>query len=125
MEVEIEEVNSASRRMKFVLPGTEVGQEVNQIAKKMTKTVSVPGFRKGKVPLAVVKRKFYDQIKNDAIMALVGGRVEGELKEREIEPFSQPYIEDYTVDDESEDYQITVFYEVLPEFDDPTLAGET
>ena len=124
MEVEIEEVNSASRRMKFVLPGTEVGQEVNQIAKKMTKTVSVPGFRKGKVPLSVVKRKFYDQIKNDAIMALVGGRVEDELKEREIEPFSQPYIEDYTVDDETEDCQITVFYEVLPEFDDPTLTGE-
>ena len=124
MEVVIEEVNSASRRMKFVLPGTDVGQEVNQIAKKMTKTVSVPGFRKGKVPLTVVKRKFYDQIKNDAIMALVGGRVEDELKEREIEPFSQPYIEDYTVDDETEDYQITVFYEVLPEFDDPTLAGE-
>lgn len=124
MEVVIEEVNSASRRMKFVLPGTEVGQEVNQIAKKMTKTVSVPGFRKGKVPLSVVKRKFFDQIKNDAIMALVGGRVEDELKEREIEPFSQPYIEDFTVDDETEDYQITVFYEVLPEFDDPTLAGE-
>lgn len=124
MDVVIEEVSSATRRMKFVLRGDEVGNEVSQITREMAKTVSVPGFRKGRVPAAVVKRKFSDQIQNDAIISLVGDRVKAAMKERDITPIRQPYIENYAVADESEDYEITVSYEVYPEVDDPTLTGE-
>ncbi len=125
MDVVIEEVTSATRRMKFVLPGADVGDEMNQITRNMTKTVSLPGFRKGKVPFDVVKRKFLDQIKNDAILALAGGRVKDALKEFDINPVRQPYIENFTVDESTDDYEITISYEVFPEIDDPSLSGES
>ncbi len=124
MDVVIEEVSSATRRMKFVLPGEDVDKEINQITREMVKKVSMPGFRKGRVPATVVKRKFGDQIQNDAIMTLVTDRVKAELSERGIEPIRQPYIENYTVADQSDDYEITVSYEVIPEVNDPTLTGE-
>ena len=124
MSVEIEEVTSATRLLKLVLPSDEVGNEINDVARKLTKTVSVPGFRKGRVPVDVVKRRFADRIRNDAITALVEVRVKDVLTERGISPIRQPKIEGYSVDDVSNDHQITLSYEVMPEVDDPSLVGE-
>ena len=124
MSVEIQEVSSATRLLKLVLPSDEVGNEINDVARKLTKTVSIPGFRKGRVPVDVVKRRFADRIRNDAIMALVEVRVKDVLTERGISPIRQPKIEGYSVDDVSNDHQITLSYEVMPEVDDPSLIGE-
>ena len=124
MSVEIQEVSSATRLLKLVLPSDEVGNEINDVARKLTKTVSVPGFRKGRVPVDVVKRRFADRIRNDAITALVEVRVMDVLTERGISPIRQPQIENYSVDDVSNDHQITLSYEVMPEVDDPSLVGE-
>ena len=124
MSVEIEEVTSATRLLKLVLPSDDVGNEINDVARKLTKTVSVPGFRKGRVPVDVVKRRFADRIRNDAITALVEVRVKDVLTERGISPIRQPQIEGYSVDDVSNDHQITLSYEVMPEVDDPSLIGE-
>ena len=124
MSVEIEEVTSATRLLKLVLPSDDVGNEINDVARKLTKTVSVPGFRKGRVPVDVVKRRFADRIRNDAIKALVEVRVKDVLTERGISPIRQPHIEDHIVDDESNNHKIILSYEVMPEVDDPSLNGE-
>ena len=124
MDIVIEEVTSASRRMTFVLPSAAVGDEMNQITREMAKTVSMPGFRKGKVPPDVVKRKFGDQIQNDAIVSLVSNQVKDAMTERDIQPIRQPSIDNYKKDEHTDGYEITVSYEVVPEFDNPTLHGE-
>lgn len=124
MSVEIEEISSATRHLKLVLPSVDVGNEINDIARNLTKKVSVPGFRKGRVPVEVVKRRYADQIRNDAITALVEERVKDALTERGISPIRQPHIENYTVDDDSDNHEITVSYEVMPEVDDPSLNDE-
>ncbi len=124
MDTEIIELTSAARRMKFVLPGEAVGKEMNDITRKMAKSASLPGFRKGKVPFAVIRRKYSDKIKNDAIMSLVGERLKNELAERAIAPLEQPYLENFSVDEDSNDHEITIAYEVMPEVDNPSLAGE-
>ena len=124
MDIVIEEVTSASRRMTFVLPSAAVGDEMNQITREMAKTVSLPGFRKGKVPPDVVKRKFGDQIQNDAIVSLVSNQVKDTMIERDIQPIRQPSIDKFKKDEHTDDYEITVSYEVVPEFDNPTLQGE-
>ena len=124
MDIVIEEVTSASRRMTFVLPSAAVGDEMNQITREMAKTVSMPGFRKGKVPPDVVKRKYGDQIQNDAIVSLVSNQVKDAMTERDIQPIRQPSIDNYKKDEHTDGYAITVSYEVVPEFDSPTLQGE-
>ena len=54
------------RRIEVQIPSTRVSGEVDRRLRDLTKTASVRGFRKGKVPLAVIKQQFGGQVHGDA-----------------------------------------------------------
>ena len=50
MEIEIEDVDSCNKKIKFVVPHQDYKKEVDKYYQKLGREVKVPGFRKGKVP---------------------------------------------------------------------------
>ena len=57
------------REYQIVITAAEIDAEVSKKLEEIAKTVKMPGFRPGKVPMSVVKSRFSDQVRGDAIKA--------------------------------------------------------
>ena len=58
MQVSIESSTGLERQLKIGVPADRIEKEVTERLQKATKTVKIAGFRKGKVPLKVVKQQY-------------------------------------------------------------------
>ncbi|MFW6389713.1 MAG: trigger factor, partial [Halanaerobiales bacterium] len=83
--------------------------------KKVVQDVSVPGFRKGKVPRKVLEARFGEEVLyKDALDIIIPEAYQQVVKEEGLEPIDQPEIEDYYIaKDEPATFTATV--EVKPE----------
>lgn len=66
MKIKTNKINSANAEIEAVIPKAVIDANVEKIAKELTKTASVQGFRKGKVPVAVVKKQYGSRLVQDA-----------------------------------------------------------
>ncbi|OHE02804.1 MAG: trigger factor [Sulfurimonas sp. RIFOXYD12_FULL_33_39] len=66
MKIKVNKINSANAQIEAEIPKTVVDANLEKIAKGLTKTASVQGFRKGKVPVAVVKKHYGERLLQDA-----------------------------------------------------------
>ena len=71
MQVSIESSTGLERQLKIGVPADRIESEVAQRLQKATKTVSIKGFRKGKVPLKVVKQQFGKGVRQEVIGEIV------------------------------------------------------
>ncbi|MFA6192965.1 MAG: trigger factor [Sulfurimonas sp.] len=66
MEIKSNKINTANAEIKATISMDEVNANVDKIAKSLTKTAKVAGFRKGKVPMATVKKQYGERLVQDA-----------------------------------------------------------
>ena len=66
MKIKTNKINGANAEIEAVIPREVIDANLDKIAKELTKTASVQGFRKGKVPVAVVKKQYGDRLVQDA-----------------------------------------------------------
>ncbi|ANV98139.1 trigger factor [Helicobacter enhydrae] len=84
MSLKVERINEANAIASGVIPSQVVDKKYEEICKKYTKLVSVSGFRKGKVPLSMVKQRFGAQIQQDVEQEVVRASFQDVLKELEV-----------------------------------------
>jgi len=66
MKIKTNKIDGANAEIEAVIPRETVDANLEKIAKELTKTASVQGFRKGKVPVSVVKKQYGDKLVQDA-----------------------------------------------------------
>ena len=71
MKVEVERLGNSQVCLRVEISAEEVNQELERNCQALRTKVSVPGFRKGKVPLSILKARFAEHIKAEAIQNLV------------------------------------------------------
>lgn len=118
MQVSIESSTGLERQLKIGVPADRIEKEVTERLQKATKTVSIAGFRKGKVPLKVVKQKYGQGVRQEVIGEVVNSSFYEAIKQEELQPVGQPRIDDVT-DVEGQDLEYIAVFEVYPEI---TLA---
>ena len=91
---------------------------------RATKKVRVPGFRPGKVPATIIKRRFRDQILHEVMHGLIPRAVEEALQERGIEPIDTPNVRDVALE-EGQPLRFTAAIETVPPFDPGDLSTLT
>jgi trigger factor len=96
--------------------------EKNRVLKMMAKDVSLPGFRKGKVPIDIVERRFADEIKAEALRSILPQAYEHVVAEHSLEPVADPEFRDVVVTDESS-LKFTMCVEVFPRFEIENYRG--
>ncbi len=69
--VSVEDVGVCRKQVKIQVPGPAVEAEVNRVAQEYRKAAKIPGFRKGKVPMSVVHKRFEEDIRKEVIDRLV------------------------------------------------------
>ena len=58
MKIEIEDIDSCNKKIKFEIPYQEYDVKLKQYYQKLGREVKVPGFRPGKVPMSMLEKKF-------------------------------------------------------------------
>ena len=66
MEIKSNKINGANAEITATISMDEVNANIEKIAKQLAKTANVQGFRKGKVPIAVVKKQYGEKLVQDA-----------------------------------------------------------
>jgi len=104
------------RELDLEIPADEVSKAMERVAKEFAKVARVPGFRPGKAPLTLIRRRFADDIKGEVLQSLVPERVEKAVSEQNLTPVSQPKVEQLDFND-GQPLKFRAVFEVLPEFE--------
>src|SRR4030095_3469377 len=99
MKTEISEVSETRRHLTFEVPSDVVETEIARVAGDYAKSARVPGFRQGKVPSAVIRQRYKDQILHDVAHDLIPRLVGTALRERGLEPVASPDIKDLVIEE--------------------------
>ncbi len=101
------------RELKVTVPAADLESEVEGKLDELRKTVTMKGFRRGKVPLSIVRRHYQPRVLGEVLQQTIETRSREVLEERELRPAMQPEIE-ITAYDEGKDLEFTMGMEVLP-----------
>lgn len=114
MQVSIESSEGLERRMTVELPAEKVNQAVEKRLKEIARTVRLDGFRPGKVPLSVVRKRFSNDAKQEVFGDLVQSSYFEALMQEKLNPAGEPSIEpvDKAAD---EGLAYVAVFEVMPE----------
>src|ERR1700722_8694601 len=110
---------SCRRELELEIPAEEVTKASEKVAKEFAKMARVPGFRPGKAPISLIKRRFAEDIKSEVLQNLVPETVEKAVAEQKLSPVSQPQVDKLEFK-EGEPVKFRASFDVLPEF---TLAN--
>jgi trigger factor len=104
------------RELELEIPAEEVQKAVERVARDFAKVARVPGFRPGKAPLPLIRRRFADGIKDEVLQALVPEQIDKAVKDQNLLPITQPQVDrvDYA---ENGPVKFHAVFEVLPEFE--------
>jgi len=104
------------RELDLEIPAEEVSKKIDSVAHEFARIARVPGFRPGKAPVSLIRRRFADDIKGEVLQALVPERVEKAVSEQKLTPVSQPQVEklDFA---EGQPLKFRAVFEVLPDFE--------
>ncbi len=122
MKVEYNEETSVRKSLTFEIEPEVVEQEVEKRARDYARKVRIPGFRPGKVPADVIKKRFRAQVLEDAAEAIVNRVVFEELEGRGLRPLASPKVTDLKID-ESQPMTFRAVFETLPLVELPEYRG--
>ena len=92
MKVDYVEEGSSLRHMDIELPADDLHEEFEKGVRSLSRSVKLPGFRKGKIPKDVIRQRFRSNVLEQAIQDLVPKAVNEALRERELYPIDDPRI---------------------------------
>ncbi|HEY9125686.1 MAG TPA: trigger factor [Acidobacteriaceae bacterium] len=103
------------REVKIEAPVEEVDKAFARTLKEYKKYARIPGFRAGKVPESVVRRRFAEQINKDVVEALLPARFQAAIAAASVTPVSQPQLKSLTLE-EGKALEGVATFEVVPPF---------
>ena len=107
--------SECTRELVIDVPAEEVAAAYRKVAGNYRKYARIPGFRAGKVPESIVRRKFANEIRKDVIDSLLPERFNKAVQEQGVRPVGQPQVTELTVD-ENAPLHVKAVFEYLPDF---------
>ncbi len=109
------------REFEVVITNDEINKLVDQKLESIAKEANLPGFRPGKVPVAVVKNRFGKQVLGEVVRESVDIATKETMEKNKLTPSSQPKIEILSFE-EGEDLKAKLSVEIMPDFEIPDLS---
>jgi trigger factor len=111
-----------SRSWRVVVPARDIDANIDKRLAELSKTVKIPGFRPGKVPLAVIKKRFGSSVLGEVLEKTVQDSSTQVLRDKEVQPALEPRIE-ISAFAEGADLEYTMAVETLPAVEPADLKG--
>jgi trigger factor len=104
------------REIELEIPAENVQKAVEKVARDFAKVAKVPGFRPGKAPVTLIRRRFAGDIQGEVMQSLVPDFLEKALTEQKLLPITQPHVDQVNFN-EAGPIKFRATFEVLPEFE--------
>ncbi|MGA8766146.1 MAG: trigger factor [Candidatus Acidiferrales bacterium] len=104
------------REIELEIPADNVSKAAEKVARDIARIARIPGFRPGKAPITLVRRRFADDIQGEVVQSLVPEYLEKALGEKNLIPVTRPEV-DKVEFKEGEPLKFRAIFEVLPEFE--------
>ncbi|BCD98076.1 trigger factor [Marinagarivorans cellulosilyticus] len=114
MQVSVETTSGLERRLTVGIPAAQVDQEVNKRLQQASKTVRINGFRQGKVPMSVVKKRFGAGVRQEVLGDAINRSYYEAVTQEKLRPAGQPSIEPKQMD-AGKDVEFVATIEVYPD----------
>lgn len=116
VKTEIKKLSSSKRELKVTLPKDQVDEIREDQAKQIRKEVQVPGFRKGKAPLGMVKRRYASLIEAYTLEKAVEKSLELASEQEKINILGTPEAKEVNFDDDG-NLVSQIEFETYPEIE--------
>ncbi len=110
------------RLLEVSVPVEEVREREDRAAKRYASQVRLPGFRPGKAPTAMVRKKFADAIRQEAIESAVQDAFKEVLEREKVELATQPHVHELKFSD-GEPLTFELHLEIRPSIELPRTVG--
>jgi trigger factor len=104
-----------TRELVLDIPAEEVSKAYGKVVGNYRKYAKIPGFRAGKVPESVIKRRYATEIRKDVIDGLLPERFNKAVSELGVRPVGQPQVTELTVEDGAP-LHVKAVFEFIPAF---------
>lgn len=104
-----------TRELVIDVPADEVAAAFRKVAANYRKYAKIPGFRAGKVPESIIRRRFAAEIRKEVIDSLLPERFNKGVNELNIRPVGQPQVTELTVEDGTP-LHVKAVFEFIPAF---------
>jgi len=122
LKVDYVEESPVKKALTFEVEPERVQQEIDTRARELARKVKLPGFRPGKVPVEVVKRRFHGEILGEVAEAIVNKVVFDELDGRGLKPLAPPKVQEVKLD-AGQPMTFKAVFETLPLIELPDWRG--
>ena len=114
------------RGYDIVLTAAELDEKVNEKLVEARPEIEMKGFRKGKVPMPLLKKQFGQRLMGEAMQESIDGAMSQHFEDSGDRPAMQPEVKMTNEDwKEGDDVQVSMSYEALPEIPEVDLSGVT
>ena len=107
---------TCKREIELEIPAENVQKATEKVARDIARVARVPGFRPGKAPVTLIRRRFAEDIQGEVVQSLVPEYLEKALDEKNLVPVTRPEV-DKVEFKEGEPLKFRAVFEVLPEFE--------
>ena len=94
IEITKNEGSAVDRHVQVSVPAETVRDAEEKAARRYASSVRLPGFRPGKAPAAMVRKKFAEAIRQEALEALVRDAYKEVVEKQDLKVASQPHVHD-------------------------------
>jgi len=114
MKVVITELEPCKRGLEVEIPPERVAREIDRAFDDYSRHARIPGFRKGHIPVEVVRRRFGKEVRDEVVGSMVREEATRILAEKKLEPLEPPILEEVKYED-GQPLSFRATFEVLPE----------
>ena len=116
MQTNFETLSPLERRLTMAVPVDSIDREVEDRLRKLSRTVRMPGFRPGKVPVKIVAQQYGPQVRSEVIGNAVQKAFEEAVREKNLRVAGYPRIEPKQDATEAGKLAFSATFEIYPEF---------
>jgi len=116
LDIKIKDITTSEQELEATYKYDEIKDQIEKEVLKQSKKIQIPGFRKGKVPIAMIKKMYGDSLDFEASEKIANNKFWEISKDKEINPIGQPVLSDIKFKP-GEDLYFKVKYEVYPKIE--------
>lgn len=122
--MQITETNAEGlkREFKITVPAGDIDAQISHRLGEIGRTIRLPGFRPGKVPMQLLQRRFGPAVRGEVLETAVQSSSAEAMQERKIRPALPPKVEIVSAA-EGADLEYTMSVETLPDLPEPDFSG--
>ncbi|OGT58762.1 MAG: trigger factor [Gammaproteobacteria bacterium RIFCSPHIGHO2_12_FULL_42_10] len=115
MQVSIEKINDIDHKLTICVPQDQIASAYQSKMHEMAARTTLKGFRPGKVPMRMLEERYGNEIRKEALSAVIQNSLSLAIEQHQLNPINTPQIEPKAISND-QPFEFIASFEVLPDY---------